>query len=238
MIAPTPKYKFQPIQAERVPARIAGQLQRAILAGQLQPGNRLPSERELAEQFQASRTSIREATRMLEMSGLVTIRPGGNGGTYVTRPDFAQLSDTLRIMLQGNHFKSTELYQVRLLLEPAAAQLAAQHADEDDLALLRASLEGSKGLADYPAGTLPASRNFHYLLAKASKSNLLLMLISSLLDLAETAEKTRGPLRRSPPAIRQRAHELMVEAVARKDARAAAAAAREHLQELLADVIP
>ncbi|HEX6511658.1 MAG TPA: GntR family transcriptional regulator, partial [Chloroflexota bacterium] len=79
---------FRSVRTRRVSEQIEQQLAAAIFAGKLKPGDRLPPERELVERFEASRASVREATRALELAGLITIRPGAGGGAYVTTPDF------------------------------------------------------------------------------------------------------------------------------------------------------
>jgi GntR family transcriptional regulator, transcriptional repressor for pyruvate dehydrogenase complex len=222
---------FRSVRTRRVSEQIVQQLQAAIFAGKLKPGDKLPPERELVERFQASRASVREATRTLELAGLVDIRPGAGGGAYVTTPDFDLVADALRTMLRAGRFELTELYQARLLLEPGIAKVAADVADAEDIALLRASLEEGRELLARNAQTAPASYNFHFLLAKAAKSNLLLMLISSLLDLVHKSDQTRAGPRLSPAIVE--AHEAIVDAIERHDPQAARRLTAEHLLQVL-----
>src|SRR6266571_3430445 len=222
---------FRSVRTRRVSDQIAQQLQTAIFSGKLKPGDRLPPERELAERFEASRSSVREAIHTLEMAGLVAIRPGAGGGAQVTEPDFDLLANTLRTMLRTGRFELAELYQARLLLEPGVAEIAARVADDEDIALLRASLEEGRHLLARKAQTAPASYNFHFLLAKAAKSNLLLMLISSLMDLVHKSDQVSGPRPQlSPPIVR--AHEAIVDAIERHDADEARRLTTEHLLEI------
>ncbi|MBV9121103.1 MAG: FadR family transcriptional regulator [Chloroflexi bacterium] len=222
---------FRSVRTRRISEQIAEQLQSAIFAGKLKPGDRLPPERELVERFEASRASIREATRSLELAGLVTIRPGAGGGAYVTTPDFDVVANVLRTLLLTNQFDLRELYQARLLLEPGIAEIAAETAGDDDIALLEESLQEGRELLTQRAGTAPASYNFHFLLAKAAKSNLLLMLISSLLDLLHRSDQQEGaPTDHSPHIVES--HEAIVEAIRRRDPAAARRATEEHLLDL------
>jgi DNA-binding FadR family transcriptional regulator len=223
---------FRSVRSRRVSEQIAQQLQTAIFAGHLKPGDRLPPERELVDQFQASRASVREATRTLELAGLVAIRAGAGGGAYVTEPNFDMVANALRTMLQAGRFEEAELHQARLLLEPGVAFIAARTADAEDIALLRASLERGRERLAQNTPTAPESYNFHFLLAKASKSNLLLMLISSLLDLVHKSDTAHQSVRRrlSQPIVR--AHEGIIEAIERHDAIGARHATREHLLEV------
>jgi DNA-binding FadR family transcriptional regulator len=219
---------FRSVRNRRVSDQIFHQLQSAIFAGKLKPGDRLPPERELVETFEASRASVREAIRSLEIAGLVTIRPGAGGGAHVIQPDFELLANTLRTMLRTGRFELAELYQARLLLEPGVAEIAARLADDEDIALLRASLEEGRHLLARNAQTAPASYNFHFLLAKAAKSNLLLMLISSLMDLVHKSDQALGPRPHlSPPIVR--AHEAIVDAIERRDPDEARRLTADHL---------
>ncbi|HVA23056.1 MAG TPA: FCD domain-containing protein [Chloroflexota bacterium] len=223
---------FRSVRTRRVSEQIVQQLQAAIFAGKLKPGDRLPPERELVERFQASRASVREATRTLEIAGLIAVRPGAGGGAHVTSPDFGLVANALRTMLRAGRFELSELYQARLLLEPGVAEIAARVADAEDIALLRASLQEGRDLLVRKAQTSPASYNFHFLLAKAAKSSLLLMLISSLLDLVHKSDQTAGPGPHLSPAIVQ-AHEAIVDAIERRDAEAARRLTADHLLQVL-----
>jgi len=226
---------FHSVRSGRVSEQIAEQLQAAIFSGELKPGDRLPPERELVERFEASRASVREATRSLQLAGLISIRPGAGGGAYVTTPNFELVARALQTMLQAGTFEPTELYQARLLLEPGIAEIAAREADPDDVSLLRASLEEGRQRMVRRADTAPASYTFHFLLAKAAKSNLLLMLVSSLLDLVHKSDQEAGDTRRPSPSI-VRAHEAIVSAIERHDADGARQATTEHLLKLQSQV--
>jgi GntR family transcriptional regulator, transcriptional repressor for pyruvate dehydrogenase complex len=222
---------FRSVRSGRVSEQIVEQFQEAIFAGKLKPGDRLPPERELVYRFQASRASVREAMRCLAMSGLIAVRPGAGGGACVTAPDFDLVANALRTMLRANQFDGAELYKARLLLEPGIAEMAASLADAEDLALLRASLVEGKERLIRQADTAPASYNFHFLLAKSAKSNLLLMLISSLLDLVHRSDQGEArQARRSPEILRS--HETIVGAIERRDPAAARHATEEHLLDL------
>ena len=157
--------------------------------------------------------------------------PQALGKLLQAMPDFDLLANTLRTMLRTGRFEVTELYQARLLLEPGVAEIAARVADDDDIALLRASLEEGRHLLARKAQTAPASYNFHFLLAKAAKSNLMLMLISSLMDLVHKSDQVSGPRPQlSPPIVR--AHEAIVNAIERHDADEARRLTTEHLFEI------
>ena len=84
--------RFKPIRPVRISAEVAEQLKQSILLGQFKAGQRLPSERDLAEEFQVSRVAIREALRSLENSGFIDTRQGATGGAFVTDLTFDHLA--------------------------------------------------------------------------------------------------------------------------------------------------
>src|SRR5213595_456802 len=80
---------FAPIRPTRASSDVIAQIRRAILSGQYRPGDRLPTERDMAQQFGVSRVTVRDALRALEAHGLVRVKVGGQGGPYVSAPDVA-----------------------------------------------------------------------------------------------------------------------------------------------------
>ena len=116
---------FRPVRPTRASSEVVTQIREAILSGRFRPGDRLPTERELAQQFGVSRVTVRDALRALEAGGLIRVKVGGQGGPYVAEPDISQLSDSLgaHLQLRGSTFR--ELAEARLALETTAARLAA-----------------------------------------------------------------------------------------------------------------
>jgi GntR family transcriptional regulator, transcriptional repressor for pyruvate dehydrogenase complex len=225
---------FQPIRGHRLSAQIAEQLQLAIFSGAIVEGERLPPERELVERFGASRASVQEAVHQLELQGLVTIRRGSNGGAFVTKPDFAKVTTMLQTMIRANRFDVAALYQARLLIEPGVAEIAARVAGAENVAALRGAIASSKLRFDRGERTHPVSHHFHYLLARAAGSDLLVMLVSSLLSVREAQRILRRP---SSDRIRICAHEAIVYAIERGDAEAAKRATTDHLMQLLDEIV-
>jgi DNA-binding FadR family transcriptional regulator len=117
--------RFRPIKQFRVSQEVCGQLKQSILQGQFKAGDRLPSERDLVEEFQVSRVAIREALRALENSGFIVTRQGVNGGAYVTELTFGQIANAFLDLFLADKISIPELYQVRLLVEPEIARSAA-----------------------------------------------------------------------------------------------------------------
>src|SRR5579859_8082660 len=115
---------YTPIRSNKVYEQIAEQIEQRILKGELRSGDRLPTERELAEQFQASRTAVREAMKTLAQKGLVDMRPGR--GTIVIDGTSQAMRHSLGLMMMfGQAGNSASLVEVREILEPEIAALAA-----------------------------------------------------------------------------------------------------------------
>jgi GntR family transcriptional regulator, transcriptional repressor for pyruvate dehydrogenase complex len=116
---------FKPIKQPRISEEVAEQLKQAILRGEFAPGEKLPSEQRLAEQFRVSRLSIREALHKLESFGFVVTRQGITGGAYVIELSFQTLTNGFLDLFMADKISIPELHQLRLVIEPEIARLAA-----------------------------------------------------------------------------------------------------------------
>lgn len=117
---------------QKTSAVVAGELRRRIASGELQPGDRLPPEDGLMQEFDLARTTLREALRVLESEGLITVQRGRNGGPRVTRPPVDRLARMFAVHLQIEHTTVGDLDRARQLIEPhLAAAMAASHTDAD-----------------------------------------------------------------------------------------------------------
>jgi DNA-binding FadR family transcriptional regulator len=171
---------FQRVRVGRVSEEVVRQVQDAIFSGTLGPGDRLPPERELAEQFGLSRMSVRDALRTLESSGLVEIKVGSNGGAFIREPNFDPLRETLASMLRTKKANILELVETRKIVETAIAGLAAQRATKEDLREMREAVEAAQQA--FKSGDLnygPHSVKFHAALAKAAKNHVLNLTVQS-----------------------------------------------------------
>lgn len=104
-----------------------------VVLNQMQPGDRLPNERELMEQFGCSKGTVREALKSLEVQGLISIRTGPNGGAILKRVTYGRASELLRNFLHFEQPTGTEIYALRTLIEPEIAALATPRLSEEDL---------------------------------------------------------------------------------------------------------
>jgi len=221
---------FQRVHVGRVSEEVVKQVQEAIFSGELAPGDRLPPERELAEQFGLSRMSVRDALRRLESSGLVEVKVGSNGGAFIREPNFDPLRETLSSMLRWKKANILELVETRKIVETAVAGLAAQRANKEDLREMREAIEAAqRALSSGQPNYGPHSVKFHAALAKAAKNHVLNLTVRSFrgwfsdvlekllttADMAERAIADHGELYKAIEAHdAERARELMAEHLA------------------------
>ena len=225
---------YTPIHSSKVYEQITEQIEQLILSGKLRSGDRLPTERELAEQFQASRTAVREAMKTLAQKGLVDMRPGR--GTIVIDGTSQAMRHSLGLMMRVGQADGPEnLVEVREILEPEIAALAAARATEEHIAALQEAVEIMDASLDDADTFIDADNDFHRALAKATQNALILSFLDSIVDLLSEQRKnifsvTGGSSRG------QMHHKLLLAAIQRHDPEAARVAMRAHLQQVRADV--
>jgi GntR family transcriptional repressor for pyruvate dehydrogenase complex len=221
---------YSPVQSSKVFEQIAEQIEKRILNGELQRGDRLPTERELSEQFHASRTAVREAMKTLAQKGLVDMRPGR--GTIVIDGTSQAMRDSLGLMMKvGQAGSSDSLVELREIIEPEIAALAAMRArDEQISAMCEAVKVMDINLSEVNA-YIAADNDFHRALAKGTQNVLILALVDSIVDLLSEQRKqifsTQGA-----PERGQIHHKRILESVIRHDAEAAREAMHAHLQQV------
>jgi GntR family transcriptional regulator, transcriptional repressor for pyruvate dehydrogenase complex len=168
----------------RLYEQVVEQLETLIVEGHLIPGDRLPAERELCDQFEVSRTVIREAVKSLQEKGLVEIRPGV--GTFVQHGMDKILRQSLGRMTQINQEYGLEnLMQVREILEPEIAAIAAEKASPADLDAMWLAIERMNQSLDDIEDFIAADHEFHLALARATQNDLIVNLMDSIVDSLE-----------------------------------------------------
>jgi GntR family transcriptional regulator, transcriptional repressor for pyruvate dehydrogenase complex len=156
---------------------IIEQLQNIFLSGAFQPGDRLPTERELAARFKASRTSVREALRQLEAKGLLEIRQGS--GSYLkVSPD--ALPESVSFTIENEKTKLVyEMLELRRALEVECAGLAAQRAGAEDLEPIRKALLLMENTDDAELG-IKADVDFHFAIVRAARNSIFAKLFETV----------------------------------------------------------
>ena len=224
---------YLPIQPERLYEQIVSQIEQRILAGELKAGDQLPSENELAKQFAVSRTAVREAIKALREKRLVEIRPGR--GTFIINgmPDAMRHSFGL-LMKFGSVNGFTSLVEVREILEPEIAALAATRITDEYIAAMREAFEIMETALDNVEVFAEADLDFHLALAEATQNPIIPVLVDSIIDLLREQRKriglVNGGLQRG-----QSHHKKILEAVMKRDPQAARQAMQDHLVQVRKD---
>ncbi len=202
------------------------QIEALLDRGELHPGDQLPPERALAEQFQVSRASVREALRSLELLGVVETRAGG--GTFVRRTVPEDLARPLSNLIARGH-SLTDVIEVRGLIEPAIAASAAKRIHPDELTELRAIL---KQQADKVAAGEPYAEEdtrFHEAIGQAARNELLTTMLGVIWDvLRSSREQWLQTNQRAHSSID--AHQRILAALEAHDPDAARVAAADHIR--------
>ncbi len=224
---------YRAIQTSRLYEQIVDQIEESILAGKLKPGDQLPPERELAEQFGVSRTAVREASKALREKGLVEAYPGR--GTFITNVTSQAVRDSLeRLARLGQVDASAHLVEVREILEPEIAARAALRAGERHLSALREAVAAMDAAIGDEAAYIEADLDFHLALAEATDNPLIPTLIDSIVGLLR---EQRARIFHVPGGAHrgQFHHKQILSAIERHDADAAREAMRAHLEQVRVD---
>ncbi|HEY3686854.1 MAG TPA: GntR family transcriptional regulator [Streptosporangiaceae bacterium] len=188
---------FQPARPRRAFDEIVAQIRDLLRRGELKPGDRLPSEQSLAAQFAVSRNTVREALRMLEISGLITLRKGAGGGAFIARSDPAVVSRSLSDTLQLTDVSLADITEARLWIESVVVRVACERMTDDHLAALAANVKEAAeltGAGDWERKAL-AHVEFHNLLADATGNALMSIMMRSLMDMMRDIVLSVGPTR-------------------------------------------
>jgi GntR family transcriptional regulator, transcriptional repressor for pyruvate dehydrogenase complex len=224
---------YKIVRASRLYEQIVQQVEESIVKGALKPGDQLPPERELAQQFGVSRTAVREAVKALREKGLVEAYPGR--GTFITDGTSYAIRQSLDHMLKiGQSEGSGYLVEVREILEPEIAALAATRADGDHLAAMREAIAVMDGALQDSDAFIEADLDFHLVLAEAAANPLILTLIDSIVGLLRE-HRSRSFLVKGGPERGQYHHKRVMDAVERRDPIGAREAMNAHLRQVRED---
>ncbi len=221
---------FSPVSAPHsVSVEVAARIRAMLASGELAPGDRLPAERRLAEVFGVSRNSVREAIRVLTNQGLIISKVGS--GTYVADVQGEEFAAALAGVVTLERKRLADIFQVRLLLEPQIAGLAATHRSAEDMAVLEATLQAQREAVAAGRDGHAEDHAFHARLAAMSGNTIVERLTSNLADiLRETRSEGLQPMERRTASVR--AHELILQALHEGDAAMAEEAMRDHLESI------
>ena len=217
---------IEPVRRSRLYQDIVSQIEALLDKGELRPGDQLPPERALAEQFQVSRASVREALRSLELLGVVETRAGG--GTFVRRTVPEDLARPLSNLIARGH-TLTDVIEVRGLIEPAIAAAAAKRIRPDELDELRGILRQQAEKVAAGLSYAEEDTRFHELIGQAARNELLVTMIGVIWDvLRSSREQWLQTNERAHSSID--AHQRILAALEAHDADAARIAGADHIR--------
>ena len=224
---------FKPVQTDRISNVIIDQIKDAVFQKKLKPGDKLPSERQLMEQFRTSRVTIREALRTLEHSGILEIRRGGEGGAFIRDPNTEFVNDFLQDMFSMGKIKISNLTEARLAVEPYSVRLAAERITEDSLERVRQIIQEARECLD--KNNMNDARlldlEFHRLIAQASQNPVIFFMIDSIMDIMEN-NIASIPLSIKPVERTHQYHEEIYTALRNRDVQRAQELMLKHIQEI------
>ncbi len=224
---------YLPIQPERLYERIVSQIEERIVAGELKTGDQLPPENALAKQFGVSRTAVREAIKALREKRLVEVRPGR--GTFIVNGTPNAMRHSLGLLMKFSAPNgSSNLVEVREMLEPEIAALAASRTTEEDIAAMKEAVDTMDTALEDAERFVEADLDFHLALAEATQNPLIPLLMDSIIDLLREERKrtglVEGGLQRG-----QAHHKRILKAIMQRDARAARRSMQDHLEQVRKD---
>lgn len=198
MVAMTSESIFRPARPKRAFDEIIAQIRTLVQQGELPPGSRLPSERALAEQFEVSRNTVREAIRMLEITGLVTVKKGATGGPFISTASSSTISKTLADSLMLTQYAPTDLTSAREGIEAHVVRVACAERTEADLARMDRLLDEAEQLAAEHRWNEKAVLviELHNLIGDATQNPILATVMRSLMELLSEFSRRLGGERR------------------------------------------
>ena len=225
---------YEEVHYGRLYEQIVLQVEERILSGELKPGDKLPPERELGKQFGVSRTAVREAIKTLSQKGLIAVYPGR--GTFVIDSTSSAVRHSIDMLFKiGGKDGITDLVEVREIMEPEIAALAANRATDKQINTMQEIVTTMENSIKEPSTFIEADLDFHLVLAQATNNALIPALIDSLIELLREhrlrAASVEGGLERGQPY-----HKLILEAIKRKDEDAARKAMGAHLQQIREEI--
>jgi GntR family transcriptional repressor for pyruvate dehydrogenase complex len=176
---------FRPIHTRRAFEEICERIREQLALGVLKPGDKLPPERDLAQQLGVSRNVLREALRSLEMAGVLRLQKGVKGGAFIREGDTSRMNDVMRDMLSLGTISVRELSEARIHVLDLVVRLACANARQSDFEALEANIArtelatGEGRLLD----RVECSREFYKLLAAATRNKVMAMIVDSVTEI-------------------------------------------------------
>ncbi|WP_323101657.1 FadR/GntR family transcriptional regulator [Intrasporangium sp. YIM S08009] len=233
---------FEQVRPVRLYERIVEQVEEAVGRGELRPGQRLPSERELVVQFGTSRATVREALRVLESNGVVRSRPGDPNGPEILPVTSGQLTKQMRRLARADGLTLSQLLVSRMMLDSTANRLAATLRSESQLAEMEAAIAQMREAVEGGyASFSEADFAFHEAIARASGNTLIQVCNAVVRDTVLSLISDKIAHARNSKALMKRSlghHEQVLDAIRTGDGAGAAHASLHSLYDYYAGYVP
>ena len=228
-LRPADAPEFRAVRKGRRYEQVAEQIQELIARGVLKPGDKLPAERELAAKFGVGRSSLRDAIRTLEVTGVLESRHGS--GTVIRELSADSLVVPLAQVLTRKRELVAELLDVRRMIEPALAGRAARNASGEEIAQLEEILRRQGEKIGRGEDAIEEDSAFHDAICRAARNSVVMKVLDVLMDLLRES-RTRSLQVPGRVARSYAGHQRILRAIKRRDPDAAEAAVKQHLKEI------
>ncbi len=217
------------IRKTRIYEEVVNQVHEMVREGKFKAGDQLPTERELAETFKVSRTSVREALRALETQGLIVSRTGS--GNFVAELPIESLVAPLAAMLIEEKDALADIFEMRKLIEPHIASMAAERATRRDIELMKKILDKQRQQVNGGSTGVEADAEFHFAIGQATQNQALEKLISGLMEmLSRSREESLQTPGRSQASLDS--HQKILSAIEEHDKTKARKAMLYHIEQV------
>ena len=217
------------VKRTRIPEEIVSQVLQLVREGAIKPGDRLPPERELAQQLNVSRASVREAMRLMDIQGLVKIRPGS--GTFITEDTVEVIVQAFSSLLSGPTSAASDIFEMRLILEPQIVSLAAERASDADIRRMEEILEQQAADITNGGTGVEFDSEFHFAIAQATKNSALIAVTQAMSDLlSQSRDSTLLSPERSNQSLQS--HRRILETIKNRQSKAAEETMHQHIADI------
>jgi GntR family transcriptional repressor for pyruvate dehydrogenase complex len=222
------KVLFTPVENKRTFEEVSSKIKTLVFEGVLKPGDRLPSEAELAKQFNVGRQTVREALRILELSGFIRVQKGFGGGPIIKDTILANIANLLLDAFQMEKISVDEFTAARLMVEKGILNYAIDNSDGQDVKALQENLSKAKDLIANRELATDVNFEFHTLLSGASKNTVFMILERAINAIHRNLRSRRAAdFETSKNAVQ--AHEKILDAFIKKDRERAIDLLEQHI---------
>jgi GntR family transcriptional repressor for pyruvate dehydrogenase complex len=222
------KALFTPVENRRTFEQVSSKIKALVFEGALKPGDKLPSEAELAKQFRVGRQTVREALRILELSGFIAVQKGFNGGPIIKDTILANITNLLLDAFQMEKISVDNFVVARVMVEKGILNYAIDNADDQDVKALKENLRKAQRLIAEKELATDVNFDFHTLLASASKNAVFTILEKAINAIHRNLRSRRTPdFQTSKDAVL--AHEKILDAFTKRDREKAINLLEEHI---------